>query len=218
MDPGDWIFYGLLAFSAIASVVKAVKKKDTSGQDDPKAVPPKSNDAEQWIKTILEETKKVAQMNEDDDYIPRNPKPSVSPQAPGTKPVWYPQSSATQQASQTTSSSKSPYWASQEAKSSETRTSPEQFHRNNQSTEHFRRTNQSPEQFTRSHQGLEDTSAIEGFNNRKTQISSPVVPNVDSTVVSSGLLFSPLTPADDLKEADKVRKAIVYGEIMRPKF
>ncbi len=79
--------------------------------------------------------------------------------------------------------------------------------------EDYRRDNQSLERFSRQHVSLEDSVTIEGNVQHK------------GVSVSSGLQKSQqavdcplLDPIVDLNEAEEVRKAIVYGEIMRPKF
>lgn len=69
MDPGDLIFYGIIAISVVSSIVKAVKKKPGDNVDT--GMPDfKGSRAEEIFKTVLEDLRE-----KDDDFIPSNPKP-----------------------------------------------------------------------------------------------------------------------------------------------
>ena len=79
--------------------------------------------------------------------------------------------------------------------------------------EQFRRTSQSLEVAAGPHVSLEDTVEVEG-NVIHTGLRGSV------NALLSGVVFDQplLDPVDDLKNIEEVRKALIYGEIMRPKF
>ena len=79
MDPGDLIFYGIIAISVVSSIVKAVKKKP-GGNVDTGMPDFKGSRAEEIFKTVLEDLRE-----KDDDFIPSNPKPSIET-APVSRP------------------------------------------------------------------------------------------------------------------------------------
>ena len=71
MEHNNYFFYIIVAASVVGSIVKALKKKPEENQTEPK-----SSAGGDILKKILQE------MQEKDDYIPRNPVP-----APDAKPV-----------------------------------------------------------------------------------------------------------------------------------
>jgi hypothetical protein len=71
MEHNDYFFYIIVAASVVGSIVKALKKKPDENQAEPK-----SSVGGDILKKLLHE------MQEKDDYIPRNPVP-----APAAKPV-----------------------------------------------------------------------------------------------------------------------------------
>lgn len=71
MEHNDYFFYLVVALSVVGSIVKALKKKPVENQAEPK--PSVGGDI---LKKMLKE------LQEKDDYIPKNPIP-----APATKPV-----------------------------------------------------------------------------------------------------------------------------------
>jgi hypothetical protein len=84
--------------------------------------------------------------------------------------------------------------------------------RRNANAEQYRRSNQSLESTSRPLVSLEDTKVVEGkvsHTGLHGSMPSSIIDSVDQ---------SPLDPADDFKDSDEVRKAIIYGEIMRTKF
>ena len=71
MEHNNYFFYIVVAASVVGSIVKALKKKPEENQTEPK-----SSVGGDIMKKLLQE------MQEKDDYIPRNPVP-----APAAKPV-----------------------------------------------------------------------------------------------------------------------------------
>lgn len=71
MDIGDIVFYGLIAISAVASIVKSTKKK-AEVEEGAELPDFKGSNPGKWIKTILDEVAEA-----DDDFIPSNPKKEV---------------------------------------------------------------------------------------------------------------------------------------------
>ena len=187
MDAGDLIFYGLIAISAVASIVKSVKKKEDkaseTGMPDFKGNDPEVHESpEKWLRKILEDR--------DDDFIPKNPEPVAKPES--------------QQKT-----------ASYEGKAAENHSSQEVFRRSNQSQEVFRRSNQSQETYSRTNQSLETMPSAAKFDNGSLHSNSTDKPLLNPAETAAGDL---LIPSEDLKNADDLKKAIVYGEIMRTKF
>lgn len=185
MDIGDWVFWGLVAVSGIASLSKAVKKKaseQTSQQ--PTSSDVEKSDADEWLKNILRETSKGF-LDADDEFIPKNdPKPTVMrPENQASRPI------------NTYSKSKS--------ETAETYAN----------AERYRRTNQSLEGAARPRVSLENTDVVEGQVSHTGLRSSS-----HSTVVDTVYDQPQLDPVDDFKHAEEVRKAVIYGEIMRTKF
>lgn len=190
MDAGDLIFYGLIAISAVASIVKSTKKKEVSSEGD--SLPDFKGDvARKIIKTILEE---------DDDYIPSNPKPVVNHEVlrPKPEPVF----------SKTIPEGNDSYekWYDYEPKSgekvdAESKVNLETYHRNNKS--------------------LEKTINDINIERSKSQSVRTVKKADDSKKAGSDPAIEPanfLNPADDFQKFDDVQKALIYGEIMKTKF
>jgi hypothetical protein len=197
MDFGDWVFYGLIIASVVGSVVKSVKKKqaDAAGQEED-AGAAAANDGSEWVKNIVRETTKSLFDMDDDDYIPRNPKPAPAASRSTTE-TSVPERSAGQVAEDFRRVNKPA----------------EDYRRTNQSAEAFRRSNQSAERFSRPTVSLEDKYAS------KTGQSS----KLKQTITGVGETVTAVTPAllaagEDLDDMQEVRKALIYGEIMRPKF
>lgn len=82
MDLGDIVFYGLIAISAIASIVKSTKKK-AEVEEGAELPDFKGNNPGKWIKTILEEVAEA-----DDDFIPSNPKKDATTTTKKVEPVY----------------------------------------------------------------------------------------------------------------------------------
>ena len=68
MEHNDYFFYIIVAASVVGSIVKALKKKPDENQ-----TVPKSSVGGDILKKILQE------IQEKDDYIPRNPVPAAKP-------------------------------------------------------------------------------------------------------------------------------------------
>ncbi|NLT03093.1 MAG: hypothetical protein GXY09_04450 [Bacteroidales bacterium] len=187
MDFGDWVFYGLIIASVVGSVVKSVKKKqaDAAGQEEDTGAAP-TNDGSEWVKNIVRETTKNLFDMDDDDFIPRNPKPAPA-------------------ASRSTTVTSAPERSAGHVA--------EDYRRTNQSAEAYRRTNQSAERFTRPTVSLEDKYASKAGQSSKLKHPSA---GVEPAVVTA--TPSLLAAGDDLDDVQEVRKALIYGEIMRPKF
>jgi hypothetical protein len=79
--------------------------------------------------------------------------------------------------------------------------------------EQFRRKNQSLEGSARPNISLEQTNVVEGKVSHTGLRGSAQVSQTDLTYEKPYL-----DPADDFGDTDEVRKAIIYGEIMRTKF
>lgn len=69
MDIGDLFFYGIIAVSVVASVVKSIKKRpeENKNEDLPDL---KGSNAGKWMRTIFEDMGEKV-----DDFIPENPQP-----------------------------------------------------------------------------------------------------------------------------------------------
>lgn len=190
MDAGDLIFYGLIAISAVASIVKSTKKKEVSSKED--SLPDFKGDvARKIIKTILEE---------DDDYIPSNPKPVVNHEVlkPKPEPMY----------SKTIPEGNNSYekWYDYEAKSgekvdAESKVNLETYHRSNKS--------------------LEKTINDINIDRSKSQSVRTAKKADDYKKAASDQTDEQaiiLNPTDDFKDLDDVKKALIYGEIMKTKF
>ncbi len=90
MDLGDIVFYGLIAISAIASIVKSTKKK-AEVEEGAELPDFKGNNPGKWIKTILEEV-----AGEDDDFIPSNPKKEVIQKPQKVETSYIPEASSSE--------------------------------------------------------------------------------------------------------------------------
>lgn len=197
MDFGDWVFYGLIIASVVGSVVKSVKKKqaDAAGHEEDTGAAP-ANDGSEWVKNIVRETTKNLFDMDDDDFIPRNPKPAPAASR-STTVTSVPERSAGQVAEDFRRVNKPA----------------EDYRRTNQSAESFRRSNQSAERFSRPTVSLEDMYASKaGQSSKLKQTTTGVAETVTATTPSL------LAAGDDLDDIQEVRKALIYGEIMRPKF
>jgi hypothetical protein len=190
MDAGDLIFYGLIAISAIASIVKSTKKKVVSSEES--SLPDFKGDvARKIIKTILEE---------DDDYIPSNPKPPVNREV--LKPKLQPEI-VKKSTVETKSYGK---WYDTEGSSgervdAESKVNLETYHRINDSLE----------------------KPINEINNdrQKSQSVRNVFKSGNGKQVKENDIDLPesiIDPLSDFKDFDEVKKALVYGEIMKTKF
>jgi len=155
MDPGDLIFYGIIAISVISSIVKAVKKKPEevidTGMPDYKGSP-----AGNIFKTILQELEE-----KDDEYIPSNPKPAPSMTSQVNKPKM------------------------------------EQLKRQERASA-----------FNKTRTFTGEKPLRESLNSR-TSVEAASVP---------GNLSNPILQNLDLQNMDELKKAIIYSEIIRPKF
>ncbi|HBL72625.1 MAG TPA: hypothetical protein DD409_06960 [Bacteroidales bacterium] len=198
MDAGDLIFYGMIAVSVVASVVKSVKKKqEAAAVHDEDNAGTSTGDGTEWIKNVMRETTKSLFDVDDDDFIPRNPKPTPAANRPAST-----LNTATER---TASQSDEGY--------RRTNQPAEDFRRTNQSSETFRRPNQSAERFTRQAISLEDkikAKPTPGSKGKRIVTEGEI-----AEIVASPALLS---VSDDLDELQEVRKALIYGEIMRPKF
>ena len=85
MEHNDYFFYIIVAASVVGSIVKALKKKP----DENQAVP-KSSVGGDILKRLLQE------MQEKDDYIPRNPVPAPVAKPVVKQPAVYPSAKKTQ--------------------------------------------------------------------------------------------------------------------------
>ena len=156
MDPGDLIFYGVIAVSVVSSILKALKKKPegeaSAGMPDFKGSRPVD-----IFKTILEEIRE-----KEDDFIPSNPEP-VPPirKTSATKPAVEPV--------------KRPNLASV---------------------------------FEKTRTATENMPRRESFSVKST---------IESIRVQDDL-SDPVLQSLDLSQADELKKAIIYSEILRPKF
>jgi len=156
MDPGDLIFYGIIAISVISSIVKAVNKKPVDSADT--GMPDfKGSRAGEIFKTIIEDLRE-----KEDDYIPSNPKPTppvmtVPVSRPKVEPLKRPNLAAA-----------------------------------------FERTR----------------TATENMPRRDSFISRPTP---ETEVMPEGST-DPILQSLDLKQTDELKKAIIYSEILRPKF
>lgn len=196
MEAGDWFFYVVIIASVVGSVLKSVRKKqaDVAAQhEEPgKGVP---HDGSEWVKNVLRETTKSLFDVDDDDFIPRNPKPSPAAGRP----------SATQQGPERTAHpSASP--------AGRTTTSTGREVREPSSAETFCRPNLSAERYTRPVISLEEPATGTSRSTVKFKSREPIVETTPATETPI------LSAADDLSDIEDVRKAIIYGEIMRPKF
>jgi len=185
MDIGDWVFWGMVAVSGIATLSKATKKKaseQTSQQ--PTSTEERKSDADEWIKNILNETTKGL-LDTDDEFIPKNaPKPSVVRSETTAPQLNKEYSKNTNEAAQKSSNA-----------------------------ELYRRSNQSLEISARPRISQENTPFVEG------KVSHTGLRASMNTSVSDIIYDQPLLdPVDDFNEMEEVRKAIIYGEIMRSKF
>lgn len=194
MDTGDIIFYGLIALSAVASIVKSAKKK----QVDPKEgeLPDfKGDKPGKWIKTILEDV-----VDDDDDFIPVNPKPETQ-KKPET--VFK------------TSTNNTDY--TYEGKSLE-----DNSYEKRENTETYRRTNVSLEKPVvierRSNQSLEKTALTRKPLNEVYKSSVSALQKERNMIQSEIYDNDILSPAKELADPDELKKAIIFGEIMRTKF
>lgn len=186
MDTGDIIFYGLIALSAVASIVKSAKKK----QEDPKEgeLPDfKGDKPGKWIKTILEEV-----VEDDDDFIPVNPKPETQ-KKPETSEYTY------------------------EGKSLE-----DNSYEKRENTETYRRTNVSLEKPVlierRNNQSLERQALTRKPLNEVYKSSESALQKERNIMISEIYDNDILSPAKELADPEELKKAIIFGEIMRTKF
>lgn len=212
MDVGDWIFYGLIFASVVGSVVKSVKKKQAEAavhEDEP--TEPPSSDGSDWIKNVMRETTKSLFDVDDDDFIPRNPKP-----APAT--TRQPATMATPVRGSTASTRSSV--ASERTPLERPSRPAEDYRRPTQSAEDYRRRTQSAEVFHRPDINAE-RFAREAINLEQRQITRNIkLKQAASNVEDSSINAQPplLVVSDDLWGAQEAMKALIYGEIMRPKF
>lgn len=204
MDAGDLIFYGMIAVSVVASIVKSVKKKQEAATlSEEEKAGGSSSDGSEWIKNVMRETTKSLFDVDDDDFIPRNPSPAPAASRPAT-------------------TSHRPE-ANDAPSNGSTRPAAEDYRRPNQATEDYRRTNQSAETFRRPNQSAErftrkPVSLEDKYTSKTGQISR--LKQAAAEVEDSSIIAKPslLSVSDDLDELQEVRKAVIYGEIMRPKF
>lgn len=189
MDIGDWVFIGMIVISGIASVSKAAKKK-TAGQSsgEQASTSQDKSDADEWIKKIIRESTKG--LLDDDDFIPKNDaKPTVE------RPV-----------------QQKPLPSDDYRKGTGEPAKPEvaQPYAN---AELYRRNNQSLEERQRPRVSLENTTVVEGKVShtglRASMQTAQTAPLYDQAL---------LDPSEDFSDTDEVRKALIYGEIMRTKF
>jgi len=140
MDPGDWFFYGILALSAIGSVVKASKKKEQSSDRKELSGKPEEPSGK-WLKEVMED---AIGMGNEDEYIPKNLQPAV-PQQPVKDGM-----------TQVPGNGRMP----------ETRANHEPYRHANPILEDYRRLVVSHETFNRPEQSLEIIPEKEGFESR----------------------------------------------------
>lgn len=187
MDTGDIIFYGLIALSVVASIVKSAKKKQQEPEEG--ELPDfKGDKPGKWIKTILEEVVE----DDDDDFIPVNPKPETQKKPERVEYTYE--------------------GTSLEDNTYEKRENAETYRRTNVSLEKpvliERRNNQSLERPTLNRKPLNEIS-------KSTESALQKERNIIKSEIYENDIFS---PAIELADSDELKKAIIYGEIMRTKF
>jgi len=156
MDPGDLIFYGIIAISVVSSIVKAVKKKPGDNVDT--GMPDfKGSRAEEIFKTVLEDLRE-----KDDDFIPSNPKP-VPPIVKVPVPTLK--------------------------------------------VEPLKRSSLAAD-FERMRTATENMPRRESFS-AKSSVETEAKPDDFSDQI---------LPSFDLTQIDELKKVLIYGEILRPKF
>lgn len=181
MDIGDWVFWGVVAISGIASIAKGTRKKAAEETSMPQStVHQEQPTAEDWIKTIIRQS--TGGLLDDDDFIPKkNSEPQgTQKQQPASRPT------------------------------SEYKSRPAETVKPRTNAEQYRRTNQSLEVESRAHVSLENTPR----EARKTGLRASEVVSATDSVSTNRLL----NPAEDLRDMDEVKKAIIYGEILQTKF
>lgn len=190
MSSGDIIFYGIIAISAISSIVKAVKKN--TANDENKAMPDfKGSDAGKWVKSIFEEIG-----DKDDDFIPSNPKPA-SNKTPFN----------TYKAPIQTSKPQSEVYI---PRRSIPIMRPEPMFREKL----VREAMISPFQSSLSASSYNKIkNATENMPRRESFKEKTVLPGEEVLIATDSNIFS-----FDLSETEELRKAVIYSEILRPKF
>jgi len=192
MDAGDLIFYGLIAISAVASIVKSVKKKGDSQKEE--ALPDfKGDSPAKWLQTIIED-----KQEEDDEFIPVNPKQTIQAKMEPVaknhqKPFSYSYEGKTYEGNFGEEAK------SKESFSSESRVNIENYRRNNQSLE----------------KPLEEIRKTYSPDHRKASPNASIKEVSFMEVVSNE---NALSPSEELRNNEELKKAIIYGEIMRTKF
>ncbi|MCX6308390.1 MAG: hypothetical protein NTY32_06035 [Bacteroidia bacterium] len=155
MENNDYFFYLVVAVSVIGYIVKAFKKKPDENQTEPK-----TSIGGDILKKIL------AEMQEKDDYIPRNPVPASTAKPVVKQPAPSPSAGKPHVASVRSGNVEKGY------------VTPEVKERN-----------------------------VNAASTSRNQIFEPVEESMD-----------PLMASIDLSSGEEMKKAIIYSEILRPKF